>query len=116
MKVAKDQQFIHTATLDWEDLGGGLRRKVVAHGEDLMAVVVEFKKGGIGALHHHPHRQVAMVLEGSFRVTIGERTETLRKGDLYYVPRDLVHGVTALEDGALMDVFTPVRDDFIPKA
>ncbi len=115
MKVSKEQLFIRLAELDWEYPAPGIRRKVTAFGDDLMTVYVEFSKGAIGALHHHPHRQISYIQSGSFLVHIGDRTETLGAGDHYYIPRDVVHGVEALEDSVLLDVFTPVREDFIPK-
>ena len=52
----------------------------------------------MGALHHHPHRQVAYVVSGRFEVTVGEERAVLGPGDCFFVLADRVHGVVARED------------------
>jgi quercetin dioxygenase-like cupin family protein len=53
------------------------------------------------------------VLQGRFELTLGNDKTTLETGDTYHVPSNTVHGVVALEDGVLLDVFTPQRQDFL---
>ena len=95
------------------DLGGGLSRRVLAHGEAMMAVEVSFEKGAIGAVHSHPHVQISYVLEGEFEATLGNETKIIRKGDTYYTTPDLPHGVVCKKRGVLLDIFTPERSDFL---
>lgn len=97
----------------WTDLGQGNRRRVMLHTDELMVVEFAFEKGGVGALHSHPHVQASYVAEGRFEVTIGDRTETLAAGDSFIVPSGVVHGVKAIEAGRLIDSFTPHRADFL---
>lgn len=97
------------------ELGGGVSRKVLAHDETMMAVEVSFEKGAVGAVHTHPHTQISYVLEGSFDAEIGGKHAIIKKGDTYYVQPNVPHGVTALENGKLLDVFTPERKDFLAK-
>jgi quercetin dioxygenase-like cupin family protein len=78
-----------------------------------MIVRVEFENGAVAKLHKHPHRQATYVAAGRFRVTVGDETTDLGLGDCFYPPADVTHGVTALEGGVLIDVFTPVREDFL---
>ncbi|MCB0442440.1 MAG: cupin domain-containing protein [Flavobacterium sp.] len=78
-----------------------------------MMVNVKFKKGGIGEMHHHIHSQVTHIAEGKFEVTINNETKLLQKGDSFFVAPNLEHGVICLEDGLLIDVFSPMREDFI---
>jgi len=113
MKVQKAQEFIESSKLDWTEAAPGVRRKVTAYDDSLMTVYVEFQKGAIGYLHHHPHRQITFIESGVFEVTIGERKQNLGKGDFYYIPPNIEHGVTTLEAGVLVDIFTPAREDFI---
>ena len=91
----------------------GSSRRVILDLPELMLVEFTFEKGGIGALHSHPHLQTSYVAEGVFEVTIDGVTETIGKGGAYIVPSGLVHGVKALEAGTLIDSFTPRRDDFL---
>ena len=95
------------------DLGGGVKRRILAHGEDMMAVEVSFEKGSIGAMHTHPHVQISYVLEGCFEATAGDETRVISVGDTYYTLPDVPHGVVCLEKGRLLDVFTPERKDFL---
>jgi quercetin dioxygenase-like cupin family protein len=105
--------FVRTSTVPWQPTEPGVRRQILGHGPDLMMVRVDFEPGAVGAMHHHPHRQVSYVSAGSFEVTIdGERT-VLSIGDCFFVATDLPHGVRALEGGTLIDVFTPAREDFL---
>ena len=116
MFVQKEQLHIEFQKIDWEDKGGGVRRKVMAYGDQLMAVYAEFKRGAVGALHHHPHLQITYIEKGSLTVHIGAEDKVLRAGDFYYIPANVVHGVEAHEDSILIDFFTPMREDFIPAA
>ena len=95
------------------DLGGGVSRKILSHGGGMMAVEVSFKKGSVGALHTHPHEQISYVIEGSFEYIESGEKVVIKKGDTYYIGPNVEHGVVALEDGKLMDVFTPQREDFL---
>jgi len=95
------------------DLGKGVRRTLLATGGGLMTVEFRFEKGSVGALHSHPHEQVGYVVSGRFTFTLDGKTTVLGVGDSYYVPPNAVHGVEALEDGILLDVFTPQRQDFL---
>lgn len=95
------------------DLGGNVSRKVLAHDGTMLAAEVSFKKGSIGAMHSHPHEQIGYVLEGSFELNMDGEKYIIKKGDTYYTKPNLQHGVVALEDGKLLDIFTPQREDFL---
>ena len=95
------------------ELGGGVSRRILSHGEDMMAVEVGFEKGGIGAIHTHPHVQISYVLEGKFEAQIDEEKRIISVGDTYYTLPDVPHGVVCLEKGRLLDIFTPERKDFL---
>lgn len=107
------EAFVESSVSEWKTVGEGIQRQILAHGPDLMIVKVRFEPGAVGALHHHPHRQVTCVAEGSFRATVGGSTRTLRVGDSFFAAEDVPHGVVALEAGALIDCFTPARADFL---
>lgn len=106
--------FIEQET-PWEDIGGGIKRKIVGHTEDLMAVHLCFDKGAIGAPHAHDiHDQIGYVVSGSFEAEINGVKKVLVAGDAYNAPKTVVHGAVALEqDSILLDMFSPVRQDFL---
>lgn len=96
------------------DLGGGVTRKVLSYSENLMTVELHFKKGAVGAKHSHPHEQIGYIVSG--RLIYQEEgcaDKELQTGDTYYVKSGAVHGIEALEDTVLLDVFTPMRKDFV---
>ena len=105
--------FLRDADVPWQDLGGGVRRKVLCYDPTVMLVRVVFDRGAIGAAHHHPHIQCTLVAHGRFEVSIGETKRTLGAGDSFIVPADAVHSVVALEAGELVDTFAPMRMDFL---
>lgn len=105
--------FIEDSEIPWEELGAGLKRKILGYGEQIMLVKVAFSKGAVGPIHRHVHSQTTYVLKGSFEVTIGSEQKILKTGDGFYIPPNTDHGAVALEDGILIDVFSPLREDFI---
>jgi quercetin dioxygenase-like cupin family protein len=110
---APAHSFVPDAAAAWEPTGPGVRRKVLAHGRDLMLTRVAFETGGVGARHQHLHAQLSYVESGAFAYTIEAEVQTLRAGDSCYVPPLAWHGVVCLEAGVLVDAFTPRRDDFL---
>jgi quercetin dioxygenase-like cupin family protein len=107
--------FVRSANAAWEVTGEGVRRQILGFGADLMMVRVDFECGAVGALHHHPHRQVSYVAAGSFEVTVAGARSVLSTGDCFFVEADLPHGVVAREAATLIDVFTPAREDFLAR-
>lgn len=105
--------FVRPDDGGWVATDPGVRRRVLAHEDTLMMVEFEFRQGARGALHSHPHVQASYIARGSFEVTVGGRSETLFSGQSFIVPSGAEHGVLALEDGLLVDCFTPARADFL---
>jgi quercetin dioxygenase-like cupin family protein len=105
--------FVKNDDIKLTELGGGVSRKILAYDENLMSVEVRFEKGAVGSMHTHPHTQISYVLEGKFEATINGETTVIAKGDTYITPPDAPHGVVCLEAGALLDIFTPMRADFL---
>lgn len=95
------------------EVDGGVRRQVLADHEALMVVAFRFKAGMEGALHHHRHVQATFVRSGRFEFRQNGKTFTIDAGDSFVIPSNAVHGCVCLEDGELIDCFTPRRDDFL---
>lgn len=97
-----------------QDLGGGVTRKILSYSENLMTVELQFQKGSIGAKHSHPHEQIGYVISGRLIYQEeGCEDKELQTGDTYYVKPNAVHGIEVLEDTKLLDIFTPMREDFV---
>ena len=111
--AAGTKQFVPLASIAWQPMAPGVRRKIMAYDDNLMMVRVEFEKGGVGALHSHYHVQITNVESGKFEVEINHQKQVLQAGDVFYVPPHALHGAVCLEAGVLIDVFYPMREDFI---
>jgi unsaturated pyranuronate lyase len=109
----KGDAFSFDRTADWEAAGPGVRRKVLCYDGGVMMVRVTFEAGAVGPPHSHPHVQCSLVESGVFDITIAGRKERLRAGDSFLVPSGALHDALAVEAGTLVDVFTPMREDFI---
>ena len=88
-----------------QDIGGGVTRKILSYSQNLMTVELSFPKGATGAKHSHPHEQIGYIISGSL-IYQEEGQEDKVLG---------THGVEILEDTMLLDIFTPMREDFIQK-
>ncbi|MBN8675063.1 MAG: cupin domain-containing protein [Chitinophagales bacterium] len=105
--------FVENTETAWQEMDKGIRRKIMAWDERLMVVKVEFRAGAVGQLHQHHHTQITHIESGVFEVEIGEEKKILKGGDAFYIPPNVMHGAVCLEDGVLIDVFSPMREDFI---
>ena len=97
----------------WIPTDPGVERMIMGYNENLMMVKVRFRKDAVGAMHSHMHIQSTYIAKGSFEVTIDGKTCILHAGDTFFVQPDLLHGVVCIEDGLLIDVFHPCRQDFL---
>ena len=95
------------------DLGGGVSRRVLAHTDQLIIVEVNFETGGVGSVHTHPHWQNTYVKSGRFRFTVDGEPVEVGPGDTLAFPSNIPHGTLCLEAGTLLDIFTPMRQDFL---
>jgi len=111
----KVQNYFFNKDIPFEDLGDGLKRKILAYHEELMMVEVFFEKGAVGELHSHPHEQITYVLEGEFEFTIGGKKQIVKAGDSMFKEPDVLHGTICLQKGRLLDIFHPHREDFLPE-
>ncbi len=109
----KGQRWVsHSDTLP-QSAGEGVTRRILAYTGGLMCVENTFQTGAVGALHSHPHTQITYVVSGVFDFTIGEETRTVRAGDTLLKEDGVVHGCLCREAGVLLDIFTPMREDFL---
>ena len=113
--MSEIKNYFYNVDSPFEDLGNGLKRKVLAHHENLMAVEVHLEKGAEGTMHSHPHEQICYVLKGRFEFNIDGKKQVIEPGDSVYLEANVPHGVICLEEGILLDIFTPHREDFIQK-
>ncbi len=112
--MIQNNTFFPDKQLELEEIEAGkLNRKIRARGGKLMMVEVFFNSGTIAYEHEHPHEQLCYCLSGEFVFSIGSESRTLIAGDSVYVPASTLHGARCINEGRLLDIFTPQREDFI---
>jgi quercetin dioxygenase-like cupin family protein len=110
-------EFQHAAwdAIPVERVADGIERQLI-WGERLMVCRVRFAPHIATALHTHPHEQMTLVQKGRVRFTVNGLTVEASAGDVLCFPPQLEHGATMLdEEVILLDIFTPVREDFLPQ-
>lgn len=113
MGTQKGANWVFGKDVKGTEASPGVERRVLAYCDELMCVENVFQKGSIGAMHHHPHTQITYVASGRFRFTIGDQTYEVVAGDTLLKQNGIPHGCECIEDGILVDFFTPMREDFV---
>ena len=99
-------------TLKKEAINDKLWRRFVS-GQRITMAQFFFAKGGTVTRHQHENEQLTYVVEGALSVTVGEEEATVRSGEVLYIPPDVPHSAVALEDTIDLEVFSPVRADWL---
>lgn len=101
------------ATAPVEKIGDGIERQMIV-GDRLMICRLRFAPHVVTPAHDHPHEQMTIVEQGRVRFTIGNEERIVEAGDVLHFPSGCWHGATMLdEEVVLIDIFTPVREDFL---
>ena len=93
----------------------GLVRRVLAHSPTLMLVENTIAAGTVLPTHQHPHEQILYVQSGELRLRCEGQECLMRTGDSCALAGDVAHGVVAITDLVVLDIFTPAREDFLPE-
>lgn len=92
----------------------GIRRKTLSYGESTMLTEFRLRGGAVLPVHDHPHEQTGYLVAGRLRLTVDEETRDLAPGDSWSIPGGVPHGAVALAESVAVEVFSPVREDFLP--
>ena len=93
----------------------GIKVKTLVYGERTLFVEFRLEKGSKLPRHRHPHEQTGYLVGGRMRLSIGELTFEVEPGDSCCVPSDIEHGGEIIEDSIAIEVFSPVREDYLPE-
>jgi quercetin dioxygenase-like cupin family protein len=90
---------------------GIIRRYVTASRVTLAHFIMS--QGSVVPVHSHENEQVSYVISGALRFVVGGQEVDVRGGSVLHIPPGVPHGVTVLEPSEVIDVFSPVRQDWI---
>ncbi|WP_353172170.1 cupin domain-containing protein [Acinetobacter rudis] len=96
----------------------GTESKIIAkfiHGTDFTMAFWQFKPGAKIPEHKHVHETATTILKGSLRLTVDGQSVDLFAGDTFIIPSWAVHHAEALETSQVLDVYTPVREDYVAR-
>ena len=109
----QSQAFMLGDRIPRESVGEGVARQLFGYDDSILMARVEFEVGAVGDIHSHTHSQVSYVESGEFDFFIDGVETRLGPGDSFYIAPNLDHGAVCRDAGVLLDVFSPVRDDFL---
>lgn len=93
----------------------GIKLKTLVYGEKTLFTEFRMDAGSVLPRHAHIHEQTGYLIEGNIRLTIGEQVFEVEKGDCWSIPGNMEHGAEILKDSVAIEVFSPVRDEYIPR-
>jgi unsaturated pyranuronate lyase len=104
------------ASIPTERIADGIERQMI-WGELAMVCRLRFAPHVVTAVHSHPHEQITLVERGRVEFSIDGQRRIASAGDILVLPPHCMHGATMLdEEVVLVDIFAPVREDFLPSA
>ncbi|HEX8355437.1 MAG TPA: cupin domain-containing protein [Pyrinomonadaceae bacterium] len=108
-------RHVSWSALEVERPSEGIERQMVV-GNNLMVCRFRFAPLLVTPEHSHPHEQVSIVVKGRVRFFVEGEERVAVPGDVLHFPPDCRHGATMMdEEVELIDIFTPVREDFLGK-
>lgn len=97
------------------EVAPGVRLKTLVHGSSTLMAAFQLAAGHALPAHVHPHEQTGYLVSGRIRLRIGDETRELTAGDAWTVPGGIEHGADLLEDSMAIEVWSPVREDLLPR-
>ena len=91
----------------------GVSFDVLAIGQKSMVTKMNYQFGNNVPLHSHPNEQSGYVISGKYRIKYDNICEILNVGDSYSIPANVEHSWEVIEDGEVIDFFTPPRQDYL---
>jgi quercetin dioxygenase-like cupin family protein len=92
----------------------GVELTTLVHGEKTLMGQFKIAKGSAIPAHSHPHEQTGFMISGRLRFNVAGEIIEANTGDSWCLPGDVEHSAEALEDSIIIEVFSPVREDYLP--
>jgi len=105
--------FVKKSTEGYREIVAGILMRPLAHGEKMNMIEAHLDKGGIHHLHSHPYEQCGYLVSGKTRLTVESQRYDVAPGDSWCVPSDVMHSMEVLEDSVIVELFSPVRKEYL---
>ncbi len=93
----------------------GISQKTLVYGKKTLMAEFRLKKGSILPQHRHPHEQTGYLVSGRIRLIIDGKIHDCEPGDGWCIPAEVEHGAEILDNAVAVEVFSPVRQEYIPQ-
>ena len=94
----------------------GVWMKTLVYGEQTLFTEFKLEAGHTLPRHAHEQEQTGYLVSGAIRLTIGDKTYDVEPGDSWCIPGNVEHGAKILADSVAIEVFSPVRKDYLPES
>ena len=98
----------------YEQMLDGVRRKTLVYGEKTLMTEFVLTGGYELPKHSHPYEQTGYLVSGHIKLRIADEEYDVLPGDSWCIPADAEHKADIIEDSVALEVFSPVREDYIP--
>ena len=92
----------------------GIELTTLVHGEKTLMGQFKIARGSAIPSHSHPHEQTGFLVSGKVRFNVDGEKMDAEAGDSWCLPGNVEHSAEALEDSVIIEVFSPVREDYLP--
>ena len=106
--------FRKKGTADKRQLLEGVHLSTLVHGAKTLMGQLSLARGAAIPPHSHPHEQTGFMVSGKLRFKVEDEVFEVEAGDSWCIPGDTEHCVEALADSVVIEVFSPVREDYLP--
>lgn len=93
----------------------GIQQKTLVYGDRTLMAEFLLERGAVLPRHSHPHEQTGYLVKGEILLTIGDETFTVKPGDSWTIPGGVEHGAEIVDNSMAIEVFSPVREDYLPE-
>lgn len=106
--------FTKRNTRDFRSLIAGVKMRPLAFEEKTILCEFKLEKGFILPSHHHPYEQTGYLLSGKLNFRIDKTWQIAEPGDSWCIPENIEHEVEILENSLVLELFSPIRPDYLP--
>ena len=105
--------FVKRSTEGYREIVPSILMHPLAHGEKTNMIETNLAKGGVHQLHSRPYEQSGYLIPGKTRLTVESQRYDVEPGDSWCIPADVKHAMEILEDAVIVEIFSPVREEYL---
>jgi len=108
--------FYKSGDNGYKQMLDGIKIKTLVYGEKSLLTEFRLEKGKSLPRHSHPHEQTGYLVSGRIKLSLGSETYEVEPGDSWCIHGDIEHGAEVISDSIAVEVFSPVREDYLPES